>query len=45
MLSLYLNKAELKSKLEEYAATMAEKERQVLDLQAALDNARDWNRR
>ena len=29
--------AELTSKLEEYAATVAEKEREVLDLQAALD--------
>ena len=37
--------AELTSKLEEYAATMAEKEREVLELQAALDNAHDWNRR
>ena len=37
--------AELTSKLEEYAATMAEKEREVLELPAALDNAHDWNRR
>ena len=37
--------AELTSKLEEYAATMAEKEREVLELQAVLDNAHDWNRR
>ena len=37
--------AELTSKLEEYAAIVAEKEREVLDLQAALDNAHDWNRR
>ena len=36
---------ELKSKLEEYAATVAEKEREVLEFQAALDNAHDWNRR
>ena len=37
--------AELKSKLEEYAATVAEKEKEVLDLQAALDNAKYWNHR
>ena len=37
--------AELTSKLGEYAATMAEKEREVLELQAALDIAHDRNRR
>ena len=37
--------AELNSKLEEYAATVAEKEKEVLDLQAALDYAKEWNRR
>ena len=34
---------ELKRKLEEYAATMAEKEKEVLDLHAALDYAKEWN--
>ena len=37
--------AELKRKLEEYAATVAEKEKEVLDLQAALNYAKEWNRR
>ena len=37
--------AELKRKLEEYAATVAKKEKEVLDLQAALDYAKEWNRR
>ena len=37
--------AELTSKLEEYAATMAEKGREVLELQAALDSVHDQNRR
>ena len=37
--------AELKRKLAAYAATMAEKENEVLDLQAALDYAKEWNRR
>ena len=37
--------AELKRKLEQYAATVAEKEKEVLDLQAALDYAKEWNRR
>ena len=37
--------AELKRKLAEYAATVAEKEKEVLDLQAALDYAKEWNRR
>ena len=36
--------AEFKRKLEEYAATVAEKEKEVLDLQAALDYAKEWNR-
>ena len=36
--------AELTSKLEEYMATMAEKGREVLELQAALDCAHDRNR-
>ena len=37
--------AELKCKLAEYAATVAEKEKEVLDLQVALDYAKEWNRR
>ena len=37
--------AEFKRKLEEYAATVAEKEKEVLDLQAALDYVKEWNRR
>ena len=37
--------AEFKRKLEEYAATVAEKEKEVLDLQAALDYVKEWNLR
>ena len=37
--------AELTSKLEEYAAIVAEKEREIVEIQAALDNAHDWHRR
>jgi hypothetical protein len=43
--------AELTSKLEEHAATVAERERErerereIVEIQAALDNAHDWNRR
>ena len=36
--------AELKCKLEEYTATVAENEKEVLDLQAALDYVKQWNR-
>ena len=37
--------AELKEKMKEYSAALAEKEQEVLDLQAALDYAKEWNRR
>ena len=37
--------AELTSKLEEYAVTMVEKGRKVLELHAALNSAHDRNRR
>ena len=37
--------AEFKRKLEEYAATVAEKEKEVLHFQAALNYAKEWNRR
>ena len=37
--------AEFKRKLEEYAATVAQKEKEVMDLQSALDYAKEWNRR
>ena len=35
---------EFKRKLEEYAATVAEKEKEILNLQAALDYVKQWNR-
>ena len=35
--------ADLKCRMEEYATTVAEKEKEVLDLQAALDYAKEWN--
>ena len=37
--------AEFKQKMREYSAALAEKEKEVLDLQAALDYAKEWNRR
>ena len=37
--------AELTSQLEEYRATVADKERAIFELQSSLDNALDWHRR
>ena len=37
--------ADLKRRREEYAAALAEKEKEVLDLQATLDYAKEWNHR
>ena len=37
--------AEFKQQMKEYSAALAEKEQEVLDLHAALDYAKDWNRR
>ena len=37
--------AELKHRMEEYSAALTEKEKEVLDLQSALDYAKEWNHR
>ena len=37
--------AEFKQRMEEYSAAVKEKEKEVLDLQAALDYAKEWNHR
>ena len=37
--------AEFKQRMEEYSAAVKEKEKEVLDLHAALTHAKEWNLR